>query len=179
LFRQLTFTSTARERVVRSAPVPRLAPRAAAAPARRRTDPRAFVAAHHADDAGDIVGIADLAREFAISPRALRFYESKGLLHPRRAGRARVYTRRDRARLTLILRAQALGSTLAEIRHYLDLYGDHGEGRMAQLEYVVARTAQAIGALETKRRQLDTTLAELRVIHATCVKQLADRRRKA
>lgn len=136
------------------------------------------MASHRDDDASELFGIAELAEAFAISPRALRFYEAKGLLQPRRAGRARVYTRRDRARLALILRAQALGSSLAEIRHYLDLYGDHGEGRTAQLAYVVDRTSQAIRELETKRDQLDATLAELRVIHATCLRQLGARGRK-
>ena len=69
--------------------------------------------------------------------RALRFYEDKGLLAPRRVNGTRVYTRRDRARLALILRAKAIGSPLAEIKHYLDLYGDHGEGRAQQLNYVI------------------------------------------
>ena len=74
------------------------------------------VADHRSDDAGQLFGITELCNEFDISPRALRFYEDKGLLAPRRVNGTRVYTRRDRARLQLILRAKAIGSSLAELR---------------------------------------------------------------
>ena len=90
---------------------------------------------------------------------------------------ARVYTRRDRARLALILRAKAIGSQLSEIKRYLDLYGDHGEGRSQQLSYVIDRTDTAITELEKKRAQIDETLAELRVINASCKRHLDARRR--
>lgn len=111
--------------------------------------------------------------------RALRFYEDKGLLAPRRVNGTRVYTRRDRARLALILRAKAIGSPLAEIKHYLDLYGDHGEGRAQQLNYVITRTDTAIAELEQKRAHIDATLAELRVINQSCRAQLESRKRPA
>ena len=65
------------------------------------------------DDRQDLFGIADLAREFGISTRTIRFYENKDLIHPTRVNGSRVYTRRDRGRLALILRAKAIGSTLA------------------------------------------------------------------
>ena len=87
---------------------------------------------------------------------------------PRRINGARVYTRRDRARLSLILRAKAIGSSLADIKRYLDLYGDHGEGRAQQLTYVIDRTDTEIAELEKKRAQIEETLAELRVINSTC-----------
>ncbi len=129
---------------------------------------QAFVDAHRDEGTTDLFGITELCREFGISLRALRFYEDKGLLAPRRINGARVYNRRDRARLTLILRAKAIGSSLAEIKRYLDLYGDHGEGRSQQLIYVIERTGNEIAELEKKRAQIDETLAELRVIHNTC-----------
>ena len=129
---------------------------------------QAFVDAHRDEGTTDLFGITELCREFGISLRALRFYEDKGLLSPRRINGARVYTRRDRARLALILRAQAIGSSLAEIKRYLDLYGDHGEGRAQQLTYVIERTDTEIAELEKKRAQIDETLAELRVINAAC-----------
>lgn len=129
----------------------------------------------HPED-GKLWGIAELAGEFGISTRTIRFYEDKGLLEPARANGARVYTRRDRARLVIILRAKQLGSTLEEIRHYLDLYGAHGEGRARQLEYVVQRTERAIQELEAKRAQLDRSLDELRVIRDTARGHLAERR---
>ena len=125
------------------------------------------VADHRSDDAGQLFGITELCTEFGISPRALRFYEDKGLLAPRRVNGTRVYTRRDRARLSLILRAKAIGSSLAEIKHYLDLYGTHGEGRTVQMKYVLDRTSKAIAELEQKRAHIDASLAELRIINAT------------
>jgi DNA-binding transcriptional MerR regulator len=130
------------------------------------------VAAHRLDDSGELFGIAQLCREFDISPRAIRFYEDKGLLLPRRVNAARVYTRRDRARLALILRSKAIGASLAEIKHYLDLYGAHGEGRTQQLRFVAERTGAAMVDLARKRAHIDATLAELRVIHATVRKAL-------
>ena len=125
------------------------------------------VADHRSDDAGQLFGITELCNEFGISPRALRFYEDKGLLAPRRVNGTRVYTRRDRARLSLILRAKAIGSSLAEIKHYLDLYGAHGEGRTVQMKYVLDKTSKAIAELEQKRAHIDASLAELRIINAT------------
>lgn len=136
-------------------------------------DAQAFVDSHREEGAAEIFGITELCREFDITLRALRFYEDKGLLSPRRVNGARVYTRRDRARLTLILRAKAIGSPLSEIKRYLDLYGDQGEGRAQQLTYVIERTDQEIAELEKKRARIDETLAELRVINTTCRKNLA------
>jgi DNA-binding transcriptional MerR regulator len=136
---------------------------------------QAFVDAHKDEGNSELFGITELCREFGITLRALRFYEDKGLLLPRRINGARVYTRRDRARLALILRAKAIGSTLAEIKRYLDLYGDHGEGRAQQLNYVIERTGAEIAELETKRSQIDQTLAELRVINDACRGYLAKR----
>ena len=125
------------------------------------------VADHRSDDAGELFGITELCKEFDISPRAIRFYEDKDLLAPRRVNGTRVYTRRDRARLSLILRAKAIGSSLAEIKHYLDLYGAHGEGRSVQMKYVYDKTTKAIAELEQKRAHIDASLAELRIINAT------------
>ena len=136
---------------------------------------RQAVAAHRSDDTGALFGIAELCAEFGITPRSIRFYEDKGLLAPRRVNGARVYTRRDRARLALILRSKAIGASLAEIKQYLDLYGAHGEGRTQQLKFVLERTDAAIAALQTKRAHIDATLAELGVINAAVRAQLAGR----
>jgi DNA-binding transcriptional MerR regulator len=140
------------------------------------SDAQAFVDAHKDEATAELFGITDLCREFEVSLRAVRFYEDKGLLTPRRINGARVYTRRDRARLSLILRAKSLGSTLAEIKQYLDLYGDHGEGQDKQVEFVIERTDAEITALETKRSQIEATLAELRLINAACRTHLAERK---
>ena len=172
--------TTARGKVRASAAPPAAvpAPPAMSAPA-PSADTQAFLESHRDTGTTELFGIAELCKEFGVTLRALRFYEDKGLLAPRRINGARVYTRRDRARLSLILRAKAIGSPLAEIKRYLDLYGDHGEGRAQQLSYVISRTDTAIAELERKRAQIDETLAELRVINATCRRQLELRRRGA
>ena len=138
---------------------------------------RQAIETHRETDDGDLFGIADLCKEFDVTARALRFYEDKGLLAPRRINGTRIYSRRDRARLALILRAKAIGSPLEEVRHYLDLYGDHGEGRVQQLTYVVTRTDTLIGELQEKRANIDALLAELQLINRTCRRQLDERRR--
>jgi DNA-binding transcriptional MerR regulator len=134
---------------------------------------REVLDAHHDDATAELFGIRELGQEFGISARAIRFYEDKGLLSPRRINGARVYTRRDRARLALILRAKAIGVALGEIKHYLDLYGSRGEGRMKQLKYVLQRTDEAIAELEQRRAHIETTLSELRLINGTVRAQLA------
>jgi DNA-binding transcriptional MerR regulator len=131
------------------------------------------VASHRDEATGELFGIAELCADFGISLRTIRFYEDKGLLLPRRVNGARVYTRRDRARLALILRSKAIGATLAEIKHYLDLYGTRGEGRVQQLKFVLGKTDAAIAELQTKQAHIEATLAELRVINAEVRAQLA------
>jgi DNA-binding transcriptional MerR regulator len=111
-----------------------------------------------------LYGIGELAEAFGVTARAIRFYESKGLLHPRRVGTQRIYTEADRRRLGLILRAKAIGSKLSDIKTFLDLYGREGEGRERQLRFVIDKTTEAIAELEEKKAKIDTTLGELRVI---------------
>jgi DNA-binding transcriptional MerR regulator len=146
-------------------------------PARRRSPSaqaaRAVVASHRDQDQDELFGIADLCKAFGITQRTLRFYEDKDLLKPRRINGTRVYTRRDRARLALILRSKAIGASLTEIKHYLDLYGAHGEGREKQLRYVLERTDSAIRGLELKRTHIEATLAELHLINGEVQQQLA------
>jgi len=145
-----------------------------AAATRDATNQAAIVAvdSHRDEDTGELFGITELCGEFGITLRTIRFYEDKDLLKPRRINGTRVYTRRDRARLALILRSKAIGASLDEIKHYLDLYGAHGEGRVQQLKFVRDRTDQAIADLETKRAHIEASLAELRVINAAVRRQL-------
>ena len=140
---------------------------APADPVRRRATSaaQAVVDAHRDEDSGELFGIAELCAEYGITLRTIRFYEDKGLLSPRRINGTRVYSRKDRARLALILRSKAIGASLEEIKHYLDLYGTHGEGRVQQLKYALERTDAAIAELEQRRAHIDATLAELRVIN--------------
>ena len=122
-----------------------------------------------------LYGVSEMCQQFGITARTIRFYEDKGLLQPRRVNGARVYGQRDRVRLGLVLRAKSLGSSLAEIKQYLDLYGAHGEGRSRQLQFTLERTGAAIAELEKKRAHIDATLAELRLINAAVREQLAAR----
>ncbi len=131
---------------------------------------------HDERDTDALMGIAEVCELYKVSPRALRFYETKGLLAPRRINGTRVYNKVDRARLMRILRAKSLGTPLAEIKQYLDMYGQHGEGRIQQLTWVVEKTDAAIAELEAKRAQIEAALAELRLINERSRQTLAAKR---
>jgi DNA-binding transcriptional MerR regulator len=121
-----------------------------------------------------LYGIAELAAELGITARAIRFYEAKELLAPVRANGGRVYTRRDRARLKLILRAKSIGFSLAEVQQFLELYGSRGEGRPLQVSFLADRSAAMIAELKQKQADIVKTLEELRDIHAQCLRYLAE-----
>lgn len=107
--------------------------------------------------------IAELAREFEVTPRTIRFYEDQGLLSPTRAGtglRQRVYTQRDRTRLKLTLRGKRLGLTLSEIRDLVDMY-DSPADTSAQLTRFLTVLAQHRHTLERHLQDLQETLAEI------------------
>lgn len=116
----------------------------------------------------DLFAIADLAREFGISTRAIRFYEAKGLLAPERVGATRIFRRRDRARLILILRGKRLGFSLRDISDYLSLYD---ADRTQQVSLLIGKVDERLASLEAQLSDLQTTLAELREI-----RKLADER---
>ncbi len=105
--------------------------------------------------------ISELAREFGVTPRALRFYEDKDMLHPARDGMMRLYSNRDRARLTIIVRLKRLGLPLADIREILDLYALN-DGKRAQTRMMLEKFRKQVIALETQRADIDTALNELR-----------------
>ncbi len=109
----------------------------------------------------ELFTIGELATAFALSPRAIRFYEDQGLLMPARAGSQRVYTKRDRARLQLILRGKRLGFSLADIREFLDLY-DADSTKRQQMKMTLGRTRARITELEQQLEDITITLAELR-----------------
>ena len=113
----------------------------------------------------DLFTIGELAAAFALSPRAIRFYEDQGLLAPERVGTQRVYTKRDRARLQLILRGKRLGFSLADIREFLDLYDADRTGHR-QMAMTLERTRTRIRDLEQQLADITVTLAELRDMEA-------------
>lgn len=112
------------------------------------------------DRPADVFTIGDLAREFAVTPRTLRFYEEKGLLNPRRQGQDRLYSRRDRARLRYVVMGKNVGFSLDEIREMLDLY-DLGDRQVTQLRVAERKMAERIARLEAQRGDLDRAIAEL------------------
>jgi DNA-binding transcriptional MerR regulator len=132
---------------------------------------RRLGAASVAPEADRLYTIGELASEFKVTTRTIRFYESKGLIAPARRGVARAYSRRDRARLKLILRGKNLGFSLEAIAEYLKLY-DADPAQIAQTQMLLARAEQAIEDLQAKRADLDRTLKELKDIRAQCVEHL-------
>ena len=115
--------------------------------------------------------IAQVADEFGVTHRTVRHYEELGLISPERRGTARVYHRRDRTRLGLILRGKRLGFPLEEIRTIIDLY-DVPRGRRGQLEYVLAQLDERRADLEQRRRDLDAAQSELTDFGRRCLADL-------
>ena len=111
--------------------------------------------------------IAQIAEEFGVTHRTVRHYEDLGLIAPERRGTHRIFHRRDRTRLNLILRGKRLGFPLEEIRTIVDLY-DAPRGKRSQLEYVLGQIDDRRADLEQRRRDIDDALAELDTFEARC-----------
>ena len=120
--------------------------------------------------------ISELAREFDVTPRAIRFYEDQGLLAPRREGQRRIYSPRDRTRLKLTLRGKRLGLTLSEIRDLIDMY-EPGRDERPQLERFLAVLEAHKTALERQSEDIEAQLAELAAFEKRVRRQLGGRRR--
>ena len=121
----------------------------------------------------ELFTITELAAEFDITPRAIRFYETVGLLAPARAGRNRVYTQRDRIRLKLTLRGKRLGLSLQEIKQLVDMYGASSDGA-PQLRAFLDVLGQHRRQLEQQRDDIALTLAEISQHEARCEALLAN-----
>ncbi|MBU4531212.1 MAG: MerR family DNA-binding transcriptional regulator [Hoeflea sp.] len=104
--------------------------------------------------------IGDLAEEFGVTLRTLRFYEDKGLLKPTRAGVTRLFTKRDRARLKLILLGKRVGFSLTEVKRMIDLYDPHGKND-AQLKVALSKGEAQMRVLEEQRASINTAIEEL------------------
>jgi len=130
---------------------------------------------------GKTFTITELAQEFDITPRAIRFYEDVGLLEPSRAGRNRVYTQRDRTRLKLTLRGKRLGLSLQEVKRLVDMY-DSPSDTAQQLQAFMAVLQEHRRQLEQQRDDIQVTLEELSQHEERCRRLLAEQargRRKA
>jgi len=109
----------------------------------------------------DTMTIRQMCDAFDVTPRTLRFYEARELLSPVRQGQRRLFTRRDRARLTLILRGKRFGFSLEEMRQILDLY-DKGDQQRSQIARACEVARVRLGAMEAQRDALDAAIADLR-----------------
>ena len=131
---------------------------------------------------GTTFSITELAREFDVTPRAIRFYEDQGILQPDRAGRSgltRVYSNRDRTRLKLTLRGKRLGLTLAEVKELVDMY-ESPRDTQPQLKKFLVMLAAHRAQLEQQMADLSVTLDEVRAHEREARRLLAEgERRKA
>lgn len=117
--------------------------------------------------------IAELAREFELTPRTIRYYEDQGILAPRREGLQRVYSKRDRTRLKLALRGKRLGLSLAEIRELINMY-DTAADQSPQLVKFLTVLSRRRAALEQQRRDIEAVLSEIRRFEKQCEEILRD-----
>jgi DNA-binding transcriptional MerR regulator len=115
--------------------------------------------------------ISELAREFDVTPRAIRFYEDQGLISPRRDGQRRIYTARDRTRLKLTLRGKRLGLSLSEIRELIDMY-EPGQDERPQLERFLAVLESHRASLLQQRADIEAQLSEIHTFEKRVRKQL-------
>ena len=125
-----------------------------------------------------IYSIGDLSREFKVTLRTLRFYEDKGLISPERKGTTRIYSRRDRGRLKLILRGKKVGFSLEDIREMLDLY-DLRDGQITQLTVSLSKFRDQIRVLEHQRAEIDAAIDDLTQTCDVVEKMLKERRAQA
>ncbi|MGH8765446.1 MAG: MerR family transcriptional regulator [Burkholderiales bacterium] len=115
--------------------------------------------------------IGELATEFEVTPRAIRFYEDHGLLSPKRAGQRRIYSPRDRARLRLTLRGKRLGLTLSEIRELIDMY-EPGRDERPQLQRFLNVLEEHKAMLEQQRTDIEAQLSEILLFEKKIRRQL-------
>jgi DNA-binding transcriptional MerR regulator len=125
--------------------------------------------AHPDTGCGGDLTVREMAIEFGTTPRALRFYESKGLLSPRRHGAARLYGRLERERLTMVLKAKRLGFTLGEIRQMLG----PARGEASGLQISRTQCFDQIKLLEQRKREIELALAELRRTYSSFYARIA------
>ena len=117
--------------------------------------------------------VGELADELGVTTRTLRFYEAEGLIAPGRAGSARVYDHRDRARIRLILRGKRFGMSLSEIREIVDMYDGAASSERRQLETLLTRLDEITADLTARQRDLNRTMSEVGEVAQQCRDRLA------
>ena len=115
--------------------------------------------------------ISDLAKEFGLTTRAIRFYEDRQLLNPEREGTKRLYSRKDRARVKLIVRGKKLGFSLSEIHDLIELY-ENAADEVPQLQRYHDKLCEHRRKLESQRQEIEQTIIELRVAEHECLATL-------
>ena len=120
----------------------------------------------------EFLRIGEMAKEYGVTLRTLRFYEDKGLLAPKRDGSTRLYSRRDRTRLKLILLGRKVGFSLRDVKHLMDLYDPTG-ANTKQLRVVLDKSEKQLGRLQKQRMVIDDAIGELNA-HMEAVRRMLD-----
>jgi DNA-binding transcriptional MerR regulator len=137
-------------------------------------DKQAADSVNYQDDMkGKIYSISELASEFGVTPRAIRFYEDQGLISPGRKGRRRIYRERDRVRLKLVLRGKRLGFALSEVKDMFDLY-DTSPGETGQLQFLIDKIHARRDMLEQQRRDIEAVLHEMENVEKRAIGVLSE-----
>jgi DNA-binding transcriptional MerR regulator len=126
----------------------------------------------------DMLRIGDMAKEFGVSLRTLRFYEDKGLIQPKREGNMRLYSRRERARLRLILLGRNVGFSLREVKQMMDLYDPHGTNTK-QLRVTLEKSEKQMARLEKQRESIEDAIGQLRMAMDHVRASLEERQRQS
>jgi DNA-binding transcriptional MerR regulator len=126
------------------------------------------------DGQEDYTRIGDMAKMFSVTLRTLRFYEDKGLLSPKRDGSTRLYTRRDKARLKLILLGRKVGFSLRDVKQMMDLYDPNGTN-IKQLRLTMDKSERQLARLQKQRVAIDEAISELSGLMTAVRNQLAER----
>ena len=135
------------------------------------------LASNASDETEDLTRIGDMARLFGVTLRALRFYEDKGLINPIRQGTTRLYTRRDKARLKLILLGRKVGFSLREVKQMLDLHDPSG-ANPKQFRVALEKSERQLGKLERQRQALDEAVNDLQGLIADVRERVGDRQQR-
>lgn len=131
-----------------------------------------------AEPTDDLLRIGDMAKEFGVSLRTLRFYEDKGLIQPKREGSVRLYSRRERARVRLILLGRNVGFSLREVKQMMDLYDPHGTNTK-QLRVALEKSDKQLSRLEKQREAIDDAIGQLRTAMDVVREALEERQRQS